>query len=488
MSRLICVSNRVGTVRGAPLAGGLAVALGAALRHHQGLWFGWSGRTSADAGPVQMDKINDISVATLDLPTADFDGYYNGFSNGALWPLFHFRLDLVRYEREHYAAYRRINALIARNLLPLLQPDDRLWIHDYHLIPLAHELRALGCRQRMGLFLHIPTPPSDLMAALPGHHELMSTLLDYDLLGVQTAEHRRRLHEYAVRELGCQAHADGLLHQGRLIRTGAFPVGVDVETFENYARSAKGQQETRRMRRMLHGRTQIVGIDRLDYSKGLLRRVAGYERFLERYPRAQRRVEFLQITPISRGEVGAYREFRSELEGLASHINGRFGNVDWTPLRYLNRALPQRALATLYGASRIGLVTPMRDGMNLVAKEYVAAQDPDDPGVLVLSQFAGAAEQMREAVIVNPYDPDSIAEALEQARRMSPGERIERHRALMTGLRREGADDWQQRYLKALDASGPGARGTVSRPHLTLAHATSEPRRTASLAHEATHH
>jgi trehalose 6-phosphate synthase len=407
-----------------------------------------------------MDRVEGVDVATLDLPTADFENYYGGYANSCLWPLFHFRLDLVKFDREQYAAYRRINALIAARLHALLQPEDRIWIHDYHLIPLARELRALGCRNRIGFFLHIPTPPRELLAALPQHRELMSALLDYDLIGVQTEEHRQRLHDYAARELDCCVHDDGVALDGRFVRTGAFPVGIDVDSFQALAASARSLQESRRMQRLLQGRAQIIGVDRLDYSKGLLRRVAGYERLLERYAKTQRQVEMLQVTPISRSDVQAYREFRTELEALASHINGRFGSFDWTPLRYLNRALSQRTLAALYRASRIGLVTPTRDGMNLVAKEYVATQDDADPGVLILSAFAGAAEQMREALVVNPYDLDDVADSLERARLMPVGERRERHRALVAGLRRDTSEHWSERYLAALDAPAPEpARG-----------------------------
>ncbi len=455
--RLICVSNRVGTVRGAPLAGGLAVALSSALKANRGLWFGWSGKTAAEAGAVSLEEINGINVATLDLPSADFDHYYAGYANGCLWPLCHFRLDLVRFAREHYEAYRRINALIAQRLAALIEPGDRIWVHDYHLIPLAEELRALGCRNRIGFFLHIPTPPRELLAALPRHRELMGSLLHYDVIGLQTEADRQRLHDYASHELGCSVDDDEGLNTGtRRIRTGAFPVGIDVEEFVGYATSPRALQESRRMRKLLDSRTQIIGVDRLDYSKGLLRRAAGFERLLEKYPRTQRSVEFLQVTPISRGEVRAYQDFRTELEALASQINGRFGTFDWTPLRYLNKALPQRTLAALYRASRIGLVTPIRDGMNLVAKEYVAAQDPEDPGVLVLSAFAGAAEQMGDdALLVNPYDPDDVADALERARSMSLEERIERHRDLMAGMRRDSAEHWQRSYLEALDGDPP---------------------------------
>ncbi|MCC2658086.1 MAG: alpha,alpha-trehalose-phosphate synthase [Panacagrimonas sp.] len=360
--RLICVSNRVGTVRGAPLAGGLAVALSNALRANQGLWFGWSGKTAAEAGPVAMDEAHGIRVATLDLPKSDFDAYYAGYSNNVLWPLFHFRLDLVRYERAQYEAYRRINALIARRVAELARPEDRIWVHDYHLIPLAEELRALGLKNRIGFFLHIPMPPRELLVAMPGNRELMGSLMYYDLVGLQTHADRYRLHHYAKRELECAVNEEGLSAFGRRVRTGAFPVGIDVEEFESFANSPKACQETRRMRLLLDGRTQIIGVDRLDYSKGLLRRAAGYERLLEKYPRVQRNVDFLQVTPISRGEVQAAL---SEQAAAAAHAGGdvsrqphRAGHAD--PRRHEPRGQGVRRCTGSGGSGRADPVVVRR--------------------------------------------------------------------------------------------------------------------------------
>lgn len=451
MSRLVAVSNRVGPIRGTS-AGGLAVGLVEALRQNHGLWFGWSGRTRpAGETRLQTRQTSGLTLATLDLSQDDYDDYYNGFSNRCLWPLFHFRGDLMLFERRYLAAYRRVNQQFAESLLPLLKRSDLIWVHDYHLFPLATELRALGARQRIGFFLHTPFPPADVLAMLPEHEWLIRSLFDYDLVGFQTEADLQRFHSYV------EGYAqNGRVHHGfvsawgRKLRARVFPIGIDPGKFQELACSASSERERLRMHGALSGRDMIIGVDRLDYSKGLLRRLAAYELLLERYPEAQRAIEFLQIAPISRGEVQAYHDFRRELEQTAAHINGRFAQADWTPVRYLNRALPRSTLAGLYRASRVGMVTPVRDGMNLVAKEYVAAQNPDDPGVLVLSRFAGAAQQMREALLVNPYDVEEVAETLQTARTMPLKERCERHALLMRGLMTQDIRRWRNDFVTTL--------------------------------------
>ncbi|MES2884184.1 MAG: trehalose-6-phosphate synthase [Pseudomonadota bacterium] len=451
--RLIAVSNRVGPIRDTPQAGGLAVALVDALRERGGLWFGFGGKLSANPREaVQFDSHEGLHTATIELNNADYDGYYNGHANGCLWPLFHFRPDLVRYLREDYAAYLRVNERFADALAPLLQDNDILWIHDFHLIPLASMLRARGCQQRIGFFLHVPFPARDLLLTLPSHLQLMEQFCAYDLIGVQTAVHLERLHDCFERLLKLPRTSDGGAWQapGRYLRTGAFPVGIDVETFAGFATQPRATRTATRMQAELRGRVQLIGVDRLDYAKGLLRRLDAYERFLEQHPRAHGRVEYLQIAPISRGEVGAYKDFRKQMELAAARINGGYSRYDWTPLRYLNSPLSRATLAALYRASKIGFITPLRDGMNLVAKEYVAAQDPEDPGVLVLSQFAGAARQMTAAVIANPYDSDAVADAVETARVMPLEERRERHSELLRGLKAYDANRWQHEFLSTL--------------------------------------
>lgn len=452
MSRLVVVSNRVGPVRGVAAAGGLAVALVDVLRESGGMWFGWSGHTrgSAETNTPQVRSHGGLTLATLDLAPEDYEGYYNGFSNRCLWPLFHFRIDLTRYDPREYQAYRRVNALFARQLLPLLRSDDRIWIHDYHLFALASELRALGARQRIGFFQHIPFPPRDILNTLPVHESLVRGLFDCDLVGFQTGPDLERFHDYVEHEARGRVRGARAAAYGREIRVSAFPIGIDVEDIQAMAASPRGQRETRALSEGLRGRHQIIGVDRLDYSKGLLRRMFAYETLLEQHADAQGQVEFLQIAPISRGELKAYRDFRLELEQAAARINGRYARLDWTPVRYLTRPLPRPTLVSLYRASRIALVTPVRDGMNLVAKEYVAAQDPADPGVLVLSCFAGAAQQMRAALLVNPYDAAATAEALQRARTLPLEERRARHTELMRGLTEYDVKRWREEFTGRL--------------------------------------
>ena len=458
--RLVAVSNRVGPVtREAAAAGGLAVSLIDALRESRGLWFGWSGHLGgpSDANHARLREAGGLTLATLDLSPEDYEGYYNGFSNRCLWPLFHFRIDLTRYEAREYAAYRRVNALLARALAPLLKADDLVWVHDYHLFPLATELRALGVRARIGFFQHIPFPPRDVLNTLPVHEPLMRCLFDYDLVGFQTEQDLQRFDDYMEREAhGTVFSTNAVRAYGRDIEVGAFPIGIDVEGFSRLAATPRAVRELNQLRAALAGRSQIVGVDRLDYSKGLLRRLSAYDLLLERNPETQGRVEFLQIAPASRGELAAYRDFRVELEQSAAQINGRFARLDWTPVRCLIRALPRPTLAALYRSSQVALVTPVRDGMNLVAKEYVAAQDPADPGVLVLSCFAGAAQQMQAALLVNPYDAATTADALQKALTMPLAQRRSRHQELLRGLEESDVQRWRDDFTSRLASAGEG--------------------------------
>lgn len=461
--RLVAVSNRVGPVKGATAAGGLAVGLVDALRESGGLWFGWSGRV-APPGKIRLrkERVEGTTLATLDLTQHDLESYYNGFCNNCLWPLLHFRIDLTKFERSQLESYRRVNWRFAKALARILRPSDVVWVHDFHLFPLAEELRRRGVRQRVGFFLHTPFPPTEILSTLPAHAELMQTLFAYDLIGFQTDEDVRRFQDHVRRGYGGTARGDTVTAFGREIRVGAFPIGIDVEPFHRYAFTAPGNREFARMRHVLRGRDQFIGVDRLDYSKGLLRRMDAFGRYLEKHPEAHGKVILLQVAPVSRGGIASYRDFRVELDQEAARVNGRFARFDWTPVHYLNRALPRRTLAGLYRASRVGIVTPMRDGMNLVAKEYVAAQDPADPGVLVLSRFAGAARQMDAALLVNPYDGEEIADAMHVAREMRLAERRRRHETLMRGLRAYDVRRWRTDFVAAL-MEAPAWRRVKSR-------------------------
>ncbi|WP_333586825.1 alpha,alpha-trehalose-phosphate synthase (UDP-forming) [Phenylobacterium sp.] len=460
MGRLIVVSNRVSPPRdaGGGSQGGLAMALAAALREHSGVWFGWSGRTTeAYTGQVGVQRVGGVTVATLDLEDQDVQEYYNGYANKTLWPLFHHRIDLTAYERAYGEGYARVNARFAETVLPLIEPGDFVWVHDYHLIPLAQELRRRGVTNRIGFFLHIPWPARHMLTTLPRHAQLVEALFDYDLAGFQSEDSLEAFCDY-VRHETPDGRVDGgrLSAFGRNLDVGAFPIGMDVAEFTAALEGATAREELERMQASLVGRQMIIGVDRLDYSKGLEERFLAYEQFLIDNPDQQEKVFLLQIATPSREDVEAYQEIRGRLDGVSGRINGAFATVDWVPIRYVNRSYRRDQLAGIYRAAKVGLVTPLRDGMNLVAKEYVAAQDPADPGVLILSRFAGAAEQMGEALIVNPFSREDVSDAIARGLAMPLNERRRRWEVLMEGLKATDVSAWRDRFVSALMA--PEAR------------------------------
>lgn len=454
MSRLVVVSNRVADPR-KTAAGGLAVALGEALASSGGLWFGSSDTVvehgTAGEGELHIERAGDVTLATVDLCRDDHDAYYRGYANGVLWPVFHYRLDLADFDHGFIEGYRRVNRMFAHKLLPLLKPDDLIWIHDYHLIPLATELRALGCRQRIGFFLHIPVPPPLILAAVPAHEWLMRALFAYDLVGLQSQADLVHLQRYLLTEAQAEQLSDdtyGAFH--RSVRVRAFPIGIDVDEFDAMAQAADAQDTLSMLRTQYAERRLVVGIDRLDYSKGLPQRIQAFGDLLERYPENRRSATLIQVAAPSREDVDAYGDIRRELEGLCGAVNGDHGDLDWMPIRYMRRTVARKRIPGLLRAGRVGLVTPLRDGMNLVAKEFVAAQDADDPGVLVLSRFAGAAEQLTDALLVNPYDIHGMADAIQRALHMPLEERRSRHRRQLAEVRARDVHWWRQQFLSAL--------------------------------------
>jgi trehalose 6-phosphate synthase len=467
MPRLVVVSNRLADPR-KTAAGGLAVALAEVLRNTGGIWFGWSGKIieGADGGRAGESELHTqhagpITLLTLDLSREDHDAYYLGYSNGVLWPVFHYRLDLADFDAGYISGYRRVNQLFARKLAPLLREDDIIWVHDYHLIPLAAELRALGCNQRIGFFLHIPLPPPLILAAIPGHDWLIRALFAYDLVGFQSRADHSHFCSYVESEAHAQNLGEGRWRAfNRTVHAGAFPIGIDVQEFTALAEAPEGREMYERMRREYSRRKLLVGVDRLDYSKGLPQRMRAFRFLLERNPETHRSATLIQIASPSREDVSAYSDILHELESICGSINGNFGELDWMPVRYMHRTVSRQRLPGLYRASRVALVTPLRDGMNLVAKEFVAAQDPEDPGVLVLSRFAGAAEQMREALLVNPYDIEGTASAIHLALQMPLEERRERHRSLMETIRRYDVHWWCETFLDHLAKAKSEETGT----------------------------
>ena len=454
--RLVVVSNRIIAVReGEAAAGGLAIAVLAALKDHGGVWFGWSGEfASSPASAARIEQRDDFTVATVDLTRRDHAEYYNGFANGVLWPLFHYRPDLVSYSRRDFAGYMRVNQQFAGTLVPLLRPDDVIWIHDYHLIPLGQELRRAGVRQPIGFFLHTPLPARQLVLALPAHEAIMRSLSAYDLVGFQTKDDLGAYLDYMKLEAGADIRCDTHVRAyGRTWKAGTYPIGIDTGEVVDLGANHAASSETGRLRRMLRGRGLILGVERLDYSKGLVERFRAFERLLETYPSERGRVTLMQIAPPSRTSTGGYREIRRTLELSASSINGRYADFDWVPIRYLNKGFSRSELACFYRGARVGLVTPLRDGMNLVAKEFVAAQNPEDPGVLVLSRFAGAACELKGAMIVNPMDIDEVADAMRRALAMPMIERRERWSRMIDVIRRQDVHAWRRAFLTELTRS-----------------------------------
>jgi trehalose 6-phosphate synthase len=457
VSRLVNVSNRVATPRKGIAMGGLAVGILQAMQARGGLWFGWSGQTTQEPPEPKpaLARRGDIQFATLDLQADEFNLYYGGFCNGTLWPLCHYFLDTFRYSDEEFAAYVDVNRRLATSLVPLLRDDDVVWVHDYQLIPMGEQLRDLGVTQPIGFFLHVPFPHIEALRALPVHREIMQMLLAYDLIGLQTHRDAEALRSAAVELWGRGSIAtDGsLVYRERRIDIGVFPIGVDVDGIQQQAAQSQARDSVRRFVTGLRGRRCVIGVDRLDYSKGLVERFRAYEQFLLAHPEHLNEVTLIQIAPLSRAELRSYAEIRRQLEQAAGRTNGRLADTDWTPIRYLNRNFPHEDLMGFLRYADVGLVTPVRDGMNLVAKEYIAAQDPEDPGVLVLSSLAGAAVELTDALVVNPNDIRAVAEAIQTALTLPRAERRERHRRMLETLRKNDIHAWHTRFLRRLESS-----------------------------------
>lgn len=461
MARLVVVSNRVSipdpTAKTA--AGGLAVALCEALEAHKGLWFGWSGKTSANPSlhPAMLQR-GSVQYALMDLTPTDRQEYYSGFANRALWPTMHYRIGLSEFSRADYAGYLRVNRRFAQALASLVNADDHIWVHDYHLLPLAAELRALGLANRIGYFHHIPWPAPEVLNTLPGSSDLLRAMMDYDLIGMQTDRDADNLKRNLVQEFGARLQgAAGVRLDARTTTIREFPIGIDVDSFQKAAVRGNSQKLVRQTVASLGSRSLVMSVDRLDYSKGIPERMEAFERFLLANPDQRNRVTFLQIAPVSRSEVPEYAMLSRQVNETIGRVNGSYGEPGWVPIHYVTTSYPRTVLAGLFRVARAGLVTPLRDGMNLVAKEFVAAQDAEDPGVLILSKFAGAALQLPEALIVNPNDKFEVADAIRTALNMSQPERIERWRPMMETIRRCDVRWWSTTYLRELTGASEPA-------------------------------
>lgn len=453
--RLVVVSNRVINPE-KPAAGGLAVALGEMMYNTDGLWFGWSGKTTDEPDPksIKTEPFGRTTLATVDLSQRHHDDYYAGFSNSVLWPIFHQKGKWAELKPEYFNAYVHVNKMLASQLAPMLQDNDVVWIHDYHLIPFAQELRALGCKQRIGFFNHIPLPPPDAIKQIPWHGQLMEALFSYDLVGMQSAKDVENLRQYVEMEGVGQrqdnSHIDAF---GKKTSVQAFPIGIDTESLMSLVPSSTSSQAIMdEVRNESSKRLLMVGVDRLDYSKGVPKRLKAFRELLLMYPEMKENVTFVQIAAPTRQGVFAYDQLSRKTSGLVNKINAQFGTDTWKPVLYFNTSVERNSLVELYRLSRVGVVTPKADGMNLVAKEYVAAQTPEDPGVLVLSTEAGAASQLRESLLVEPKDSLGIAKAYKRGLTMSQEERKKRHGALLNNVKTETLGQWREHYLKRLSS------------------------------------
>ena len=460
---LVVVSNRVARAKPhEPMTGGLAAALLPVVENSGAIWVGSSGRVRDGLQKEPFAEIEALgagALAMLDLPSAHYGGYYEGFANSALWPALHSRSDLIRTSQDDYASYREVNAFMAKALLRFEKPGTSFWIQDYHFLALGAELRDLGVTQPLGFFLHTPWPERAVIGGVPHHRELIEAMLAYDLIGFQTRDDCDNFVSYLTSDLGLDVSDNSVTTRYGTSRMQVFPIGIDPQKFAEQAAKAVSHPDVSRLRRSLNGEKLAIGVDRLDYSKGLVNRVNAFDRMWSMQPSLTRATSLLQIATPSRGAIEAYGNLQTELARLVSDVNGRHGEVDWTPIRYLNKGFGQNVLAGLFRTAQVGVVTPLHDGMNLVAKEYVAAQHPADPGVLVLSKFAGAANELDAALLVNPHDIDGMARTIATAFAMPLTERRMRWEVMMTKMRAGTIQQWFADFVEALEGcrrSGTG--------------------------------
>jgi trehalose 6-phosphate synthase len=454
------------------MTGGLAAALLPIVEKSGAIWVGSSGRVrdgNLKEPFAEIEALGAGALAMLDLPAAHYGGYYEGFANSALWPALHSRADLIRASQEDYVSYREVNAFMARALLRFRKEDSAFWIQDYHFLALGAELRDLGVTEPVGFFLHTPWPSRSVISGVPHHRELIEAMLAYDLIGFQTEEDCENFLSYAQADLGLVVHDGVVISRHGRTRAAVFPIGIDPQQFAQLAAKASTHPDVSRLRRSLNGEKLAIGVDRLDYSKGLINRIKAFDRMWTMHPQLARTASLLQIATPSRGAIEAYGNLQSEVARLVTDVNGIHGEVDWTPIRYLNKGYGQAVLAGLYRTAQVGVVTPLQDGMNLVAKEYVAAQNPVDPGVLVLSKFAGAANELDTALLVNPHDIDGMARTIAVALSMPLAERRERQAHNFRVLAQNDLAQWAERFLSTLE-QGPDEAAVRHLPRTATRH------------------
>ncbi len=464
--RLLIVSNRLPVSisgddgkgwRVSPASGGLVTALAPLMRRHNGVWIGWPGcgpKAPAKDLLEEHSAQHGLELLPVDLTDEDVDKYYRGFSNSAIWPLFHDLLGHCLFDAYHWEAYVRINRRFASVVADQARSGDVIWVHDYQLALTGRFLRERGLKRHLNFFMHIPFPSRDLFRRLPWRREYLAALLDYDHIGFQTANDLRNFVQ-CVRSLIPEAsivthrrHSHITLGD-RTCRAGAYPISIDFDEFNDHAGSREVDDAAWFLHENLPGRTLVLGLDRLDYTKGIPERFLAFERLLQKYPETHEKVSLVQVAVPSRVNVPDYQDLKERLDGLSGRINSRYSRHGWVPIHYTYCHLDRTQLLGYYRACEIALITPLRDGMNLVSKEYCAANTEDD-GVLILSEFAGAASQLgRGAIMVNPYDVNLTADALYYALNMEPSERRKRMRAMRSEVRRNNVAKWVSWFLDA---------------------------------------
>jgi len=459
VGRLLIVSNRLpvtiakkkGGYHFSPSIGGLATGLESCRRLHENLWIGWPGEIDekADLESITERLLKEFGCYPVYLSRADVDEYYGGFSNKTIWPLFHYFPMYTTYDEAYWKAYRRVNRAFCDRIMKVAKPNDIIWVHDYHLMLLPEMLREKLPDAAIGFFLHIPFPSFELFRLLPWRRELLDGLLGADLIGFHTYDYARHFLSSVLRLVGYDHKLGEVITRSRMVKVDSFPMGIDYERYAGAVGDRRVVAETAKLRQRLGNTKVILSIDRLDYSKGILQRLEAFDMFLEKHPRWHEKVTCILVTAPSRINVDQYRLLKKQVDELVGHINGKHGTVGWIPIQYFNRSIPFHPLVAMYCVADVALITPLRDGMNLIAKEYVAAKK-DGKGVLILSEMAGAATELGEALVINPNNKLEIAEALNEALRMPEEEQVVRNRIMQKRLARWNVAQWAERFLDKL--------------------------------------
>ncbi|WP_105375059.1 alpha,alpha-trehalose-phosphate synthase (UDP-forming) [Neorhizobium huautlense] len=432
------------------MTGGLAASLLSIVEHSGAIWVGCSGsQGDGRHGNASVQTLGTGALVTLDLPAGHYDRYYEGFSNSTLWPAFHSLPNLMQDSQGDYQSYCEINALMAQ-ALHQFRDRNAFWVHDYHFLVLGAELRKLGIDRPIGFFLHTPWPPLALMKHVPHHGELIESMLAYDLIGFQTEGDRQNFLASVGSDLGLGTEDGGVISHYGLTRCQVFPIGIDPDKFAQHAANSSSHSDVAHVTHGLSGEKLAIGVDRLDHTKGIPERI---EAFAHHWSKNPRTISLLQIANPSRTGIQTYRDLQDSVGQLVADVNRKYGAGDWTPIRYVTKSFGQDVLSGLYRTAQVGVVTPLRDGMNLVAKEYVAAQNPNDPGVLILSKFAGAADELDTALLVDPTKVEEMVCAISTAIAMPREERVVRWRAMMTKIRQGTVHRWAADFVSQLEKS-----------------------------------